>query len=485
MRIARRSSLVFVCCLLLLTASLAVLGPTVALCAGPQPVPTFSPRLSRALAIEQRARDLSDLPHTAVARGAHRDVPLSSLTAERGPLVRDESRELRAIPRWWELSGSVLDFDGSAIPDAEVSLWVTDFWDQLWGAETTSDYLGRFGFSGSPEGSAEVDVDLPSGSAALAYQAWDIPVYDGASPSIDLHPGLVPFSTTRTSIDGWDHWNAVEVQTWGSKGGADAELGSSGSAHVMPPDYGYACVYYFWNQGAEWNADGSSEYPVSAGGWGGTPIRLDQDDAQSVLILNRWASGKPGSAVRYGLGNWPYGYEADLWGYSEDPNDDRVMDYRDFFSPGESWGYWVSLRIPKTAKPGYAYVIWADRADQDSGLALRDYFQVCTLKASRTKIRRGAAIRLSGIIPTQGHWGSQSGRRKTVTVYARTRSAGQPSTWKPGKGWKKVCTCKASGYGKYRSKLLRPKRNTWYVVRYPGDSWYWGAYTSVIKVRVR
>jgi hypothetical protein len=42
---------------------------------------------------------------------------------------------------------------------------------------------------------------------------------------------------------------------------------------------------------------------------------------------------------------------------------------------------------------------------------------------------------------------------------------------------------KANGLGRY-ARFLRPTRTTWYVVRYPGDDWYWHAYTSVLKVRV-
>lgn len=32
---------------------------------------------------------------------------------------------------------------------------------------------------------------------------------------------------------------------------------------------------------------------------------------------------------------------------------------------------------------------------------------------------------------------------------------------------------------------LRPQRSTWYIVRYPGDDWYWRGYTAVTKVTVR
>jgi hypothetical protein len=492
-----------------------VVGAASAAAQEPQPVPRFRPDASRQHVVHQRERatallsaaggsgDAStggkgDGRRAAWLRdrrlstagggtlGAAQVVPpLVRQTAGASGLTRSADVSARVGPRLWSVLGEVLDFGGAAVAGADVSMDVYGSSDLVWSGSAESDAAGGFAFSDSPQGSANIFVGLPPGRGATGYQAWGVPLTDGSQWFVGFHPGLVPFSTTRTSMDGWDDWSTADVQTYGTQGGADTDLGSRGMAHVMPPDYGYACVYYDYYQGVEWNQDSPYVYPVSSGGWGGTPISVDQDDAQSVLVLSRWASGKPGTRIRLGLGGWPYGYVADVYGYSEDPRDDRLQDYSDFTSPGGSWGYSFSLRIPKTVKPGYAYVIKAARADQDSGLVVRDYFQVCSLRSSRATVRRGAAVRLSGVVPTQGHWGSQAGYRKTVTVYARTRAAGQPSTWKPGKGWKKVCTCKANGYGTYRSRKLRPRRTTWYVVRYPGDQWYWGAYTSVIKVRVR
>lgn len=487
-------------------ATAIVLSPAAAAAAEqPQRVPRFRPHDPRQVVVRQRLRDLSALgvrapvreaPRSArpvvrtpgVASGAARNgapVPLFAPLGGGAAGPTAAALSARATPRLWSVLGRVLDFGGGAVPGAGVYMDVYDSDDPVWWGSAESDAAGRFIFSGSPEGHAGISVELPAGRGATGYHAWGIPLYDGSNRLVDFQPGLVPFSTTRTAADGWDHWDTVEVQTWGSLGGADALAGRSGSAYAMPPDYGYACVYYFTNQGVEWNQDSPYSYPLEAGGRGGTAIRVDQDDAQSVLVLSRWASGRPGSTIRLGLGGWPYGYLADIYGYSEDPDDRVLYDYTDFDSPGDSWGYAVSMPIPRGVKPGYAFVIQAARADQDSGLVVRDYFQVCTLNASRSGIRRGGAVRLSGVIPTQGHWGSLAGYRKTVTVYARTSSGGQPSTWRPGKGWKKVCTCKANGYGKYVSRKLRPQRNTWYVVRYPGDDWYWGGYTSVVKVRVR
>ena len=146
----------------------------------------------------------------------------------------------------------------------------------------------------------------------------------------------------------------------------------------------------------------------------------------------------------------------------------------------------VSVTIPSTATPGYDYDIHVSRTDDGSMLGITTSFQVASLKASPTSIRHGGAVRLSGIIPTQGHMGSTAGKSKSVILYQRTSAAGPPAAWNAAaKGWHKVATLKANGLGKYASRLLRPKRTTWYVVRYPNDAWYWGAYTSVIRVAVK
>lgn len=484
-----------VAAVLLAGLAVAVVGlaalPSVAAAAEqPLAVPAFAPSGARQAAVEQRLRDVSLLSagdaRAAAASGGKRDGasstagPWSAAGASTAPGLSS-----KVSPRLWSVLGEVLDFHGAAIPGADVGMDVYDSSELVWSGSAQSDAAGQFVLSGSPTGTADIFVELPAGAAATGYQAWGIPLADGSTWGVGFRPGLAPSSSSRTSRAGWNDWTTASVQTYGSLGGADTDLGASGAAHVMPPDYGYACVYYYYNQGVEWNQDSPDSYPVSSGGWGSTGISVDQDDAQSVLVLSRWASGKPGTKIRVGLGGWPAGYVADVYGYSEDPNDERLQDFSDVESPGGSWGYSVSLRVPGTAKPGYAYVIKAARADQASDLVVHDYFQVCSLRSSRSVVRRGGAIRLSGVIPTQGHWGSQTGHRKTVTVYARTRSAGQPSTWNPGKGWKKVGTCKANGLGKYLSKKLRPRRTTWYVVRYPGDGWYWRGFTSVVKVRVK
>jgi hypothetical protein len=51
--------------------------------------------------------------------------------------------------------------------------------------------------------------------------------------------------------------------------------------------------------------------------------------------------------------------------------------------------------------------------------------------------------------------------------------------------WIKVYAVKANGYGQYRSRMFAPLKSCTLIVRYPGDDWYFGAYTGVSRVTVR
>jgi hypothetical protein len=153
-------------------------------------------------------------------------------------------------------------------------------------------------------------------------------------------------------------------------------------------------------------------------------------------------------------------------------------------STGSSAGDMAIVVIPAKTKPGYAYKVTAPHHTGPLGLTC--WFQVCTLKPTALRIVKGRAVRLKGVVPISGHEGSTAGRATTVTMFARTRSAGQPSKWNPtSQGWRKVATAKTNRLGAYATKALRPGRTTWYVAQYPGDSRHFRAYTSVVKVRVR
>jgi hypothetical protein len=382
------------------------------------------------------------------------------------------------------VDGTLLDYDGVPVSGAQVDLWYRDaqgayhFFD--W---TTTGGSGTFVFTGAPETTdAGLYVSREDGDG---YQSWNNSLVAGVNPIV-IQPGRAYAEVARTSDEAWNGWDWVRVETYGSGGGGTTWLnGESGGVWAAPPDCDYAVAYPWDNQGIEWWAP--SPLTIGAGTTNSSIIIFNQDDGRSVFIdAPYWASGKAGTVATMVLENWPAGFQASFYGYSEGP----VAAYKEYaavaVSDGAKYGT-IGLGVPGSAPPGYTYEIHAWRHDtDDSGLDLATYFQVASLKPSRTAIRRGGAVRLTGVVPTEGHMGSTPGKSKYVVVYERARSAGQPTRWDATRnGWTKVATVRTDGYGRYASRLLHPTRTIRYVVRYPGDAWYWGAYTSVVKVAVR
>ena len=61
-----------------------------------------------------------------------------------------------------------------------------------------------------------------------------------------------------------------------------------------------------------------------------------------------------------------------------------------------------------------------------------------------------------------------------------------PTKWDPAsKGWFKLGTVRTNGLGAYTTPYFKPPSTHTLVVRYPGDDWYYGAYTSAQKITVR
>jgi hypothetical protein len=150
---------------------------------------------------------------------------------------------------------------------------------------------------------------------------------------------------------------------------------------------------------------------------------------------------------------------------------------------------YVSAKVPTTAKPGYSYWLGLKHVD-DAGkylpLYVEDSFQVCTMKLSRTAISKGARVRVTGIVPTEGHWGSQPGRRKNITLWWHKGTAGVPTKWDARKqGWFVIANLRTTTTGSYTSPYLGPSLTGTFVVQYSGDDWYYGAFTSTGKVTVR
>jgi len=389
------------------------------------------------------------------------------------------------------VTGVVQDHAGAPVGGALVVWGYYDAdGDWIFGNQVETQADGSFTFDGviaTTDG--ELDVSL---SDEAGYQAWSLTF--SAPPAANdfvLRPGIVPFSTTRSSNPSWDYWDGVVVDTWGSGGGGTTTLAETGNAYVMPADYDYAVVYYFSNQAVEWV--GGSPIPVAAGGTGATPIEVSQSDAQSVLVTKPyWASGKPGTTMTLRMGNWPAGWQARFYGYSEYPYSYPEKAYGATYTSNDVTA-WLSLTVPKNATPGYDFQIHAYRSDtESSALDINDFFQVCTLKSSKAAVRSGGAIRLAGLVPLAGHWGSRlAPAGKRVTIFKRTTAPSrQPASWTSPQGWTKVATVSTTRAGAYHSGYLHPRRSTWYIVRYPG-SWnadtgqfYWKAFTSALKVRV-
>ena len=388
------------------------------------------------------------------------------------------------------VTGHVFDFGGTALAGVEVDLWYTNSSDvDEFVAWVDTDNTGMFTFTGVPETTAgELDVWTGSGDDGF-FSTGN--TFTAAGPNdFTLRPGMTGAEVLEGTDETWQGWQSFRLVTYGSGGGGvttingDSSQGSvDGEGYVMAPDYNYAVAYPWDNQGIE---SFGSALPVTTGASDGKTMVFDQDNGRGAWIYTPyWQSGKPGTKVALILENWPVNYEMAFYGISQAPN-----------ATEKDWGFYVTsdgsqygrvdLTIPTTATPGYDYELHTWRYNTtvpESRLDLTTYFQVATLKASRSTVKHGGTVRLSGIVPTQGHMGRTVGKAKSVVLYGRTTAAGQPTT--TTKGWHKVATLRANGLGKFTSSLLHPKRTTWYVVHYPGDNWYFGAYTSVIKVTVK
>ena len=391
----------------------------------------------------------------------------------------ERSIAVRAATGPCTVTGHAYDFAGNPLTGVEVDLWYSDtggFW-------VDTDATGMFTFTNVPAAaSGELDV-WPDSSGTTVFSSIN-DTFTAAGPNdFTLRPGMTGAEVLKTSDTEWNGFTKFRLDTWGSAGGGSTIVpGDSGFGYVMAPDYYYAVAYPWDNQGIEWST--ASALPVTPGASDGLTMVFDQANGRGAWVgAPYWASGKPGSKATVVLENWPAGYHAGLYGISESPSGkDKVLHTPSLLSGSHKLRK-VSVTIPSTATPGYDYDIHVARTDAGSGLDITAYFQVASLKASRASIRRGGAVRLSGVVPTQGHMGSTVGKSKSVILFQRTKAAGQPAA--SLKGWHKLATLKASGLGKFASRLLHPKRTTWYVVHYPGDTWYWGAYTSVIKVAVK
>ena len=124
---------------------------------------------------------------------------------------------------------------------------------------------------------------------------------------------------------------------------------------------------------------------VSPGSQAGPGQTAYQSQAQRVW-MDDWGSGKPGTRTWLALNNYPNGWLNYIGGVADWPSAAKPRDFGTFTTTGSTSHDWKSITIPSTAPPGYAYWMWANH---DGGpLSLSTWFQVCTLKPSRSAVRR-------------------------------------------------------------------------------------------------
>jgi hypothetical protein len=400
------------------------------------------------------------------------------------------------------VQGHVYDYFGSPVADAGVMAFaVDDEGNWIWSEDTATDDDGFYSVSGAPATvHGRILVNMGDGNS---FAVKEIAFTDPGTSTYDLRPARVTWSATRGGPWGSD-WQDPFFEVVGMSAAATPVIAQTHRSGVgtgatvtdwalaLPADVRLVACYFYPNEVAVWDAAdaGDSPIPVTVGGTTTLPFTFDEASAyRSFFTQPYWASGKPGTALRLALQNFPAGSEVAFSGWSESPNGvATTWGGKSLTSTGPQQQT-VSLTVPAKAKPGYSFVVAAGDATGRYNIVVvapMAYFQVCTLDATKTSVRRGSAVRLNGVVPVQDHWGSTAGKAKYVWLYKRTTAVSAPPTeWDATKqGWKLVARVRSDGYGRYHSASLTPTRTTWYVARYAGDGQYWRAYTSVLKVRV-
>lgn len=374
---------------------------------------------------------------------------------------------------------------GQSGADVEWDSWSDAEQGWYWGVGTT-DATGAYSMSARSTTSGTVWAYPGEAAFARAGRTWS----PGGSDQVDFYPGRVQISAFRGGP--WNVFTGYTVRLTGnteySRGDVDAiDTTSSpvaGSIEAVNGTYEGGSVNFFYDEGVEF----SGPITVSSGSTSGTVVSVNEADAQRIWITAPyWWSGKPGATVRLVRNSFPAGWMNVVTGYS-DPSGSAAKTYGVKTSQGGSTEP-LSVKVPATAKPGYSYWIGfqhVDAAGNELPLYLEEPYQVCTIKPTKTSIRKGTRIKIKGIVPTQDHWGSQLGKRKSVWILWHKGTAAVPTKWNATKqGWVPLARVRTTGTGAYTSPYLKPPRTGTFVVQYDGDDWYYGAFTSVQKVTVR
>jgi hypothetical protein len=385
------------------------------------------------------------------------------------------------------VAGKVYDSSHSALADVPMQWWSWSETDQRWYVDDmTSQADGSY--SGSPlaTDSGEIwaypDDDTVYGRIGQIWTA-------GNSYPVNLYPGRVTVSATRGGP--WHVFQGLTVALWGdtaysydAKATADSTTSpATVEAEALDGAYTGGSVNFWVDEGVEF----SDALTVTSGTTSSGTIDVTEVGAQRVQLSGLTYSGKPGATVRVSRVNFPAGWRNAVSGYS-DPSANPSVDYGTKVSQG-GVSEALSVKVPGTAKPGYIYWIGFQHVGADGAnkpLYIEAQYQVCTMKPSKTSVTKNTRIRVSGIVPTQGHWGSEVGQRKQIALWYHKGAKGVPTKWDPrSQGWKLINGVKTKGTGSYATPYFKLRATGTLVVQYDSDDWYAGGYTSTARVKVR
>ncbi len=384
------------------------------------------------------------------------------------------------------VTGTVYDSSHSALGNVQMEWWSRSDADQKWNSGTmASQYDGSYTASPQATTSGEIWAYLDDAWWGRLDQTWTA----GNTYPVDLYPGRVNVAATRGGP--WKTFQTIAVDLQGDNAfshGAASTTDTVTSPTTVQVDaldgaYTKGSVNFWQDEGVEF----SSALTVTSGLSPGRTIDVGESGAQRVQFSGYKYSGKPGTTVKVKRENFPAGWRNYVTG-SSDPGGTAYSDYGAKLSRGGA-NEALSVKVPSTAKPGYAYWIGFQHIDASGELQplyIETAYQVCTMKPSKTSVTKRTRIRVSGIVPTEGHWGSRAGNRKAVVLWWHNGTAPVPATWYPKKkGWVVVGSMRTTGTGSYRTPYFKVPRTGTLVVQYAGDDWYFGGFTSTARVAVR
>jgi hypothetical protein len=375
----------------------------------------------------------------------------------------------------------------------------------VFGNTATTDADGRCAFSGvraTAHGTLDVFLPDTKGTWWVEEQAFAV-----GGPEIELQPNDLSIQLTDGGpLTG--SYPEAWIETWGSGGGSRRLVanstypnGSGMYGYLVPfqqfaPDVKAIVVRFAENEVIGYGTMDWREGPIaSVPGWG---LGFNQTGAWRMTPDGGppWMSGPPAKVLSFRVNNSPT--LVSVTGLREFPAGAATDDFGTHLMISNTYGTSrFALKLPGDLAPGYCYNVCLAQPEPvsswgawtDPRVQISYPYQVCTLKASAKTIRRGGSVRLSGVVPTQGHVDTQAGKGKALILYASTKYSNLrtgPTEWDATQcNWKKVASFKCDGFGKFRSPAVRPTAGTTYVVRYAQDEWYWGAFTGLVRVSVR